>query len=97
MPILRICGGACCLVCDDLCEGSRSGGIPEADGTAGEVDVVCEVVPGIGSKSGAPLGHSANVPAESGVGGSGFSRDQTKLNFCEMALEATDAFVGQKL
>ena len=88
VPVSGVGGRACSLVGDDLGERAGASGEPETDGAAGEVDVVGEVVPGVGGESGGPLRDSANIPAKKGVGRSLLSRNQTELEFGEVALEA---------
>lgn len=87
MPVSGVGGGAGAHWSDGLDEGTAAGGVPERDSGGAEVDVVGEVVPGVGHELCAPFGDTADIPAEQVVGRTGFARDEAVLEFREVALK----------
>lgn len=80
-------GGAGSEWTGNLSKSSRAGRVPESDGSAAEVDVVCKVVPNIGNPVDVPLGLTTDKPSQIVVrGGAGISVDPSVFHLSEMRL-----------
>ena len=89
-------GGTGRLGRNDLGQRVRARRVPEANGVAGEVNLVGNVVPHVRVPSCGPLAHAANVPAQQAVAGAGFAADETVLHLGEVALEEADLVLVER-
>lgn len=90
VPVGTVAAGAGLDRGDLLSQGSASGRVPESNSVGGEVNLVSNVVPNVGKPLSRPLRLSTNAPPEKVVGDTGSTREPTRLELGEVALEESD-------